>query len=337
MKWYFEPKVDGLQSKWFSQSESIFTGVKLDSRFAWLVGAALSRLVALFPFTVADTASNRSRKSFVFWQCAVGGAPGYRLVSEFQLPVGDWPRPSNGAVSRQCRVSPTYTPSLPRTPLLATLRSFLALIVTHCLLRLEMWHTTEAICWSTALTTGILFDAPRASWLFGGQAVETTLLPWQWICLRSYACWSSHPLRWKVNKKLGLILAVYVAVTLSEGRFVLWGRMQGSVWGSAASVACRAMPCTWVAVGIPLFQSSILRLRSCNSYLWRTRRCVIKMRSQQRVIVYQWLFIFILYISACQQKPPLLFMLYLLIFPFFSLSSFFFLGGCKLSHLFSFF
>lgn len=225
MKWYFEPKVDGLQSKWFSQSESSLRG-KLDSRFAWLVGAALSRLVALFPFTVADTASNRSRKSFVFWQCAVGGAPGYRLVSEFQLPVGDWPRPSNGAVSRQCRVSPTYstyTPSLPRTPLLATLRSFLALIVTHCLLRLEMWHTTEAICWSTALTTGILFDAPRASWLFGGQAVETTLLPWQWICLRSYACWSSHPLRWKVNKKLGLILAVYVDMTLSEGRFVMWG------------------------------------------------------------------------------------------------------------------
>lgn len=313
-------------------------GGKLDSRFAWLVGAALSRLVASFPFTVADTASNRSRKSFVFWQCAVGGAPGYRLVSEFQLPVGDWPRPSNGAVSKQCRVSPTYstyTPSLPRTPLLATLRSFLALIVTHCLLRLEMWHTTEAICWSTALTTGILFDAPRASWLFGGQAVETTLLPWQWICLRSYACWSSHPLRWKVNKKLGLILAVYVDMTLSEGRFVVWGCMQGSVWGSAASVACRAMPCTWVAVGIPLFQSSILRLRSCNSYLWRTRCCMIKMRSQQRVIVYQWLFIFILYISACQQKPPLLFMLFSYI-SFFPLSSVF-SGGCKLSHLFSFF
>lgn len=321
-----------------SHSQSQALRGKLDSRFAWLVGAALSRLVALFPFTVADTASNRSRKSFVFWQCAVGGAPGYRLVSEFQLPVGDWPRPSNGAVSRQCRVSPTYstyTPSLPRTPLLATLRSFLALIVTHCLLRLEMWHTTEAICWSTALTTGILFDAPRASWLFGGQAVETTLLPWQWICLRSYACWSSHPLRWKVNKKLGLILAVYVDMTLSEGRFVMWGMharfcvRQRCVRGMQSD-AMHVGRC-----GHPVISDSILRLRSCNSYLWRTRRCMIKMRSQQRVIVYQWLFIFILYISASQQKPPLLFMLFSYI-SFSPLSSVF-SGGCKRSHLFSFF
>ncbi len=177
---------------------------------AWVAVAVVTRVVALFPFSEADAASNRSRKSFVFWQCEVGGAAGWWLVSEFQLSVGDWPRRSNGAVSRRCRIPPLpiTTSSSPCSshPSAPTLRSSPVLIVTHCLLRLEMWLTTQAICWSTALTTeGFFWRAPCVLVIWG-QAVETTLLPWQWICLRFYACWSSHPLRWKVNKRLGLYL-----------------------------------------------------------------------------------------------------------------------------------
>lgn len=187
-------------------------GFQLGLMYTWDAVAATTRLVALFPFKEADTVSNRSRKSFVFWQCEVGGAAGCRLVREFQLPVGDWPRRCNGAVSRQCRPHrpppliqpppsspPSSPPSCSSHSSAPTLRSSPALIVTHCLLRLEMWLTTQAICWSTALTTeGFFWRAPCVLVIWG-QAVETTLLPWQWICLRFYACWSSHLLRWKVN------------------------------------------------------------------------------------------------------------------------------------------
>lgn len=127
---------------------------------AWVAVVVVTRVEALFPFSEADVPSNRSSKSFVFWQCEVGGAAIWWLASEFQLPVGDWPRRSNGAESRQCRVPPPHThthhllllPPCSSHPTAPTLRSSPVLIVTHCLLRLEMWLTTQAICWSTALT-----------------------------------------------------------------------------------------------------------------------------------------------------------------------------------------
>lgn len=50
-------------------------------------------------------------------------------------------------------------------------------------------------------------------------------------------------------------------MSLPKARFVLWGCTQRFVLGSAASVACRAMPYTWIALGIPLYLSSILALR----------------------------------------------------------------------------
>lgn len=58
----------------------------------WARGAVVSatRPVALFPFSEADVAWNRSRKSFALWQCEVGGAALHWLAGEFssRTPIG---------------------------------------------------------------------------------------------------------------------------------------------------------------------------------------------------------------------------------------------------------
>lgn len=127
---------------------------------------SLTRVVSQFPFSAADFASNRSGKSFVFWQCELGGAGSRRLVAELQLPGGDWPRCSNGGPWAADVGAPPHTPTSPTSfPSTSTppqpLHSALpfALIVTHCLLRLEMWLTTRAICWSTTegFSPGVFF------------------------------------------------------------------------------------------------------------------------------------------------------------------------------------
>lgn len=104
-------------TRWFSTKKSLFFQ---QLGFTAAV-ATFSQLAALLPFHAADVVPNRSRKSFVFWQCEEGGAAGWPLVCEFQLPFFDWPRQSNGAESRQCRVSPKppTTPPSP-TPLCAS-------------------------------------------------------------------------------------------------------------------------------------------------------------------------------------------------------------------------
>lgn len=181
----------------------------------------VTRMEALFPFTEADVLSNRSRKSFVFWQCEVGGAAVWWLAREFHLPVGDWPRRSNGAESMQCRVPLNYHLLLPPTPTPRTLhplRSALPLCwLSHIVyygLKCDSQHTLSSgvLLWQL----GNLFWRARCVLVIWGLAVETTYLPWQWISLRFYACWSSHLLRWKVNNNFGIILAGDMEIVLSE-------------------------------------------------------------------------------------------------------------------------
>lgn len=142
-------------------------GFQLGLMYTWDAVAATTRLVALFPFKEADTVSNRSRKSFVFWQCEVGGAAGCRLVREFQLPVGDWPRRCNGAVSRQCRPHrppPLIQPPPSSPPLISPLLLLSLLSPNTPLFPGADCHTLFTTAWNVTHNTGYLLEYRSDNW-----------------------------------------------------------------------------------------------------------------------------------------------------------------------------
>lgn len=132
----------------------------------------VTRVEALFPFSEADVLSNRSRKSFVFWQCQVGGAAVWWLASEFQLQSVIGPGALMGLRAGNVG-SPRPPPSPPLPPLL------LAPYIPYApLFPCADCHTLFTTAWNVIHNTGylleycsdnwgILFDAHRASWLFG--------------------------------------------------------------------------------------------------------------------------------------------------------------------------
>lgn len=126
-------------------------------------------LVALFPFSVAEAVSNRSRKSFVFWQFVLGGAVACGLVGEFQLPIHDWPQRCNCSVSSRCRVPPPRLhPAAPRTPDSGTTLSSCTGCHTLFARRLKC-DSQHRLCLPEYRTDNWRdsFDAHRASCLFG--------------------------------------------------------------------------------------------------------------------------------------------------------------------------
>lgn len=147
-------------------------GLHLALMCAWDAVVGVTRVEALFPFSEADVPSNRSRKSFVFWQCQVGGPAVWWLASEFELPVGDWPgalmglRAGNVPHPRHLLLLPPVllAPHSPYAP-------FFPCADCHTLFTTawNVTHNTGYLLEYRSDNWGILFDARRASWLFGDR------------------------------------------------------------------------------------------------------------------------------------------------------------------------